>query len=117
MGDPRNPARANELWNPVRIKVLLNELDSLKEFCIVSGGWAWHLMSPPHEELKLYHDHKDIDLYVNPKDFSTVVTGLIGSGYAHIWSRFDKVSHGKFYRYEKIVDGAVLSGTVKVLID
>jgi hypothetical protein len=114
MGDPRNPARATELWNPVRYQVLLDEVTALRDVCTLSGGWAWHFMSPPHEELKVHHDHRDIDLFVKPPELPTAIQRLTERGYRHVWSRFDARSKDKFYRYEKRVE---TSESVKVIID
>ncbi len=71
-------------------------------------------MPPPHDELKLHHDHKDIDLYVVPENFRLVLERLNSRGYQHIWSRFDRFSNEKSYRYEKFIEG---DETVKILID
>jgi hypothetical protein len=71
MADPANPARANEVWNPYRNAVLAREIEAIREFGALSGGWAWHYMSPPHVENKQLHDHKDVDLFVYPPVFAT----------------------------------------------
>jgi hypothetical protein len=47
MGDPHNPERYGETWDPIRWKVLANEIEAVKEYGALSGGWAWHYMSPP----------------------------------------------------------------------
>lgn len=114
MGDPRNPDRADELWNPIRFGVLLEEVTSLADFCVLSGGWAWHFLSPPHDELKVHHDHRDIDVFVKPQDLPLMIQRLTARGYQHVWSRFDSRSKDKFYRYEKRVEAVE---SVKVLID
>ncbi|NTX10474.1 hypothetical protein HUA74_21665 [Myxococcus sp. CA051A] len=100
MGDPRNPKRANEPWNPERLRVSEEEVLALAPWVTVSGGWAWHFMAPPHEELKLYHDHKDVDLFVEPSRFPEVVPVLTARGYHRIWTRFDATST-HFYRYAR----------------
>ena len=115
MGDPRNPARADEIWNPVRFAVLLEEVTALRDVCIVSGGWAWHFMSPPHVELKLHHDHRDLDLFVRPPELPVAIGRLTERGYERSWSRFDGQSKDKFYRWEKRVGPETES--VKVIID
>jgi hypothetical protein len=66
MGDPRNPKRADEPWNLERLRVLEREVRAIAPLVTLSGGWAWHFMAPPHEELKLFHDHKDVDFFVEP---------------------------------------------------
>ena len=67
MGDPRNPKRADEPWNLERLRVLEREVKAIAPLVTLSGGWAWHFMAPPHEELKIFHDHKDVDLFVEPE--------------------------------------------------
>jgi len=65
MSDPHNQNRYGELWPLLRIDTGLAELEAIKLFIIVSGGWAWHFMSHSgHREYKHAHDHKDIDLFV-----------------------------------------------------
>lgn len=110
MGDPRNPKRANERWPAGRLAVLERELRAVASHAVVSGGWAWHFLSPPHDELKLLHDHKDLDLLVPPRNAGALVAALKDRGYAPCWTRFDAVST-TFRRYAAHVDG------VKVLVD
>lgn len=67
MSAPHNKQRYGEIWPRWRIDVSLRELAPIKPWIIVSGGWAWHFMSPRnHTEYKHAHDHKDIDLFVDP---------------------------------------------------
>lgn len=100
MGDPHNPARYGELWNPYRYEVLKREIEAVKEYGALSGGWAWHYMSPPHLEEKHLHDHRDIDLHVFPNRFAELVVVLEDRGYERQKTRFDDPS-GEFIRYEK----------------
>ena len=102
MGDPHNPARIGELWNPQRWHVLSTEIDAVREFGALSGGWAWHYMSPPHQEEKHLHDHRDIDLHVFPERFAELVNALTDRGYNRQRTRFDNPS-GEFIRFEKYV--------------
>jgi hypothetical protein len=104
MGDPHNPARKGETWNSVRWAVLANEIEAVKEFGALSGGWAWHYMSPPHKEEKHLHDHRDIDLHVFPERFAELVVVLKDRGYHKQTTRFDDPS-GEFIRYEKYIEG------------
>lgn len=112
MADPVNPARAGELWDPKRIEVMRAEILKLKDLAVVSGGWAWHFLSPPgHTEYKMSHDHKDVDLFVAPADVNSLMAYLKhGEGYKRVWTRFDGKTPG-FSRYEKTVDD------VKVIVD
>jgi hypothetical protein len=91
-----------EMWNPTRWKVLAREIEAVKEFGALSGGWAWHFMSPPHQEEKHLHDHRDIDFHVFPKRFAELVVVLKGRGYKRQTTRFDDES-GEFIRFEKYI--------------
>ena len=74
MGAPHNTKRYGELWPQDRIDTSLLELQFLREFIILSGGWAWHFLSPEeHIEYKHAHAHKDIDDFVDPKHVSEVM--------------------------------------------
>jgi len=103
VGDPRNPARAGEQWNPARWKVLREELEALKTLVVLSGGWAWHFMAPPHEELKIHHDHRDVDLFIEPERLVDLIQTLRGRGYERVWTRHDKHANGEFVRYARYV--------------
>ncbi|MCE9668504.1 hypothetical protein LY474_11840 [Myxococcus stipitatus] len=108
MGAPRNPKRADEPWNPRRLLIGEAEVRALAPWVTVSGGWAWHFMAPPHEELKRFHDHKDLDLFVEPARFPELVPVLTARGYRHVWTRYDATST-HFYRYERHdADGKVV---------
>ena len=102
MGDPHNPDRYGEKWNPVRWAVLAVEIDAVKQYGALSGGWAWHHMSPPHEEEKHLHDHRDIDMHVFPDRFAELVQVLEARGYKRQKTRFDDPS-GEFVRFEKYI--------------
>ncbi|MDD9940398.1 MAG: hypothetical protein OXU20_04950 [Myxococcales bacterium] len=117
MGDRHNTQRYGETWPQKRIDLCLRELEVVREWVIVSGGWAWHFMSPPgHVELKHAHDHKDIDLFVAPRDVAAVVTMLKGRGFAKVWTKYDKLpSNEDFRRYEKTV--AVGGAGLRITID
>lgn len=111
MGDPRNPARIREKWDAHRVEVM--DLEIRTFLCtkgILSGGWAWHYMSPPHEEYKLLHDHKDIDLFVSPHATPKTIWDMKDNGYKRIWTQYDDPS-SNFVRFEKYEDG------VKIIID
>lgn len=105
MGDPPNPLRIDERWNPHRVAVLDREIGAIREFGVLSGGWAWHFMSPPHVECKQLHDHKDIDMFVYPHAFSSLVGLLRERGYAKTWTRFDDPSK-EFIRFSRHVEHA-----------
>jgi hypothetical protein len=106
MGARHNPARYGETWPQHRIDVCLAELEVIRPFVIVSGGWAWHFMSPKgHVELKHAHDHKDIDIFVAPRDVAEVVGILQTRGFEKVWTRYDRLpSNEDFRRYEKSVE-------------
>ena len=109
MGDPHNPKRAGELWNQDRIDYQLAEISKIKDHLILSGGWAWHFMSPPgHKEIKTQHDHKDIDTIIKPEEFEVLRARFIELGYKRQRTQWDNPS-GKFYRYTKYYeDGKVV---------
>jgi len=101
MGDPHNPNRAGECWDQRRIDLQLEELAAVQDLVVVSGGWAWHFMSPPgHAEVKTQHDHKDIDVFVRPTDFGDLRSALMARGYQRARTQYDDPS-GNFYRFTK----------------
>ena len=62
------------------------------ELIVVSGGWAWHFMSPAHDELKHAQDHKDADVFVFPENLWKLLDRLKSDGYEKTWTRFDGVT-------------------------
>jgi len=117
MSEPHNKNRYGEIWHQSKINTGLEELEAIKLFVIISGGWAWHFMSPlNHVEYKHAHDHKDIDLFVFPENVATVINILKGRGFKKVWTKYDKLpSKEDFRRYEKRVEYD--STSVKVTID
>ncbi len=113
MGAPHNPKRYGETWDPEHLAVIGQEIEAIKDCVVVSGGWGWHYMTPPHVELKHGHDHKDADLFVAPENVSALMTLLLGRGYERVWTRFDGQSDD-FHRYVKTVGG---TKPVKVILD
>ncbi|MFD2562758.1 hypothetical protein [Aquimarina rubra] len=105
MGAPHNKKRFGELWPTYRIQHSLAALMPLKELVILSGGWAWHFLSPlGHTEYKHAHDHKDIDLFVDPKNVAKVMCILQENDFQKVWTRYDNLpSEENFRRYEKTV--------------
>lgn len=103
MGANHNIKRYGELWPTYRIKHGLDILEKLKPWIIISGGWAWHFMSVEnHTEYKHAHDHKDIDIFVNPKLVPKVMQVLLEEGFKKVWTRYDHLpSPENFRRYEK----------------
>lgn len=104
MGAQHNIKRYGELWPDYRIELGLEILEKLKKIITISGGWAWHFMSlSNHIEYKHAHDHKDIDIFVNPKDVAKVMCILLEEGFEKVWTRYDHMpSNENFRRYEKI---------------
>ncbi len=117
MGAPHNKNRYGELWPQFKIDACLNELNVLKDIVILTGGWAWHFMSPKgHQELKHAHDHKDIDIFVRPENVATVMLKLQEQEFAKVWTKYDKLeSKEDFRRYEKNI--VVEGGNVRITID
>lgn len=103
MGDSHNKERYGELWPGHRIDACKKELELVKPYVTISGGWAWHFMSPPdHAEYKHAHDHKDIDLFVDPGNVGVVVSLLKSRGFEKAWTKYDKLPSAEdFRRYEK----------------
>src|SRR5207253_5969818 len=112
-----DPARIGELWNPLRIAVLLAEIEAVREYVTLSGGWAWHFMTPPgHVELKHAHDHKDADLFVEPHQFGILAALLKSRGFTKTWTRFDNTPRSDtFTCYVKTVEQA--GEVVKIMFD
>lgn len=105
MSDPHNKQRYGEVWPEYRISYGLAVLEAIKNVVVISGGWAWHFMSPPHVELKHAHDHKDIDLFVHPHEVTLAISKLKEAGFEKVWTRYDKLpSDEDFRRYEKTVN-------------
>ena len=105
MGAKHNINRYGELWPNYRIELGLEILEKLKQWIVISGGWAWHFMSEEnHTEYKHAHDHKDIDIFVHPKNVAQVMCILLEEGFTKTWTRYDRLpSNENFRRYEKIV--------------
>src|SRR5882762_5059292 len=105
MGDPHDKSRYGELWDPHRVKVIGEEIEAIREHVVLSGGWAWHFMSPiGHVEYKHAHDHKDVDLFVEPVKVGTVVALLKARGYQKVWTQYDELPSAEdFRRYERHV--------------
>ena len=106
MSDPHNPDRYGETWPQYKIDAYLEMLEYIKPYVVLSGGFAWHFISPVgHTELKHAHDHKDLDLHVPPPNVGIVVGVLNGLGFEKVRTRYDRLpSEQDFRRYEKIVD-------------
>lgn len=51
-----NPDRYGETYDADWINVNLEVLEKIKPWIVLSGGWAWHFISPPHQEYKHIHD-------------------------------------------------------------
>lgn len=112
MADPHRKDRYGEIWNQDRLDLLQAEIEPLKDLVTLSGGWAWHFLSPAHTEYKHLHDHKDIDVFVEPPRVGEVVSLLYARGFAKVRTKYDHLpSEEEFRRYEKHV------GEVKVTID
>lgn len=105
MGDPHNPARYGETWPQYKIDAYLPELQAMKSSVVLSGGWAWHFMSPAgHIEYKHAHDHKDVDIMVPPRTVASTMEILRERRFKKVGTRFDRLpSDEDFRRYEKVV--------------
>lgn len=92
-----------------KVSAQLKTVDAVKDFVIISGGLALHLMSPKHIEDKYIHDHSDIDLFVTNQEFFQKIKDI---GFHKIWSKYDSTH---FSRYHKTAEDN--GKRVKVLID
>lgn len=107
--DTQNPARDDELWNERRLQEHEDVIEILFEKSpdawTISGGHAWHLMSPRgHIEKKRFHDHSDLDIFVVPSMFPSVLPLLKRLGFNKVQTRHDDPSKG-FVRYTKFKEG------------
>jgi hypothetical protein len=118
MSDPHNKARYGELWPQEKIDACLKELELIKQYAILSGGWAWHFMSPVgHPELKHAHDHKDIDIFVEPQNVSLVIGILMSHGFDKARTIHDnKKNNDDFRRYEKVVSNPPFRITIDFFV-
>lgn len=106
MSAPHNKERYGELWPQERVDLGRAVLEQLRDLVVLSGGWAWCMMSPAgHAELKHAHDLKDLDLFVPPTNVAPVMVRLQGMGFAPAWTKYDRLqSQEDFRRYEKTVE-------------
>lgn len=113
MAAPHNTKRYGERWNSEDLAVLLTEIERTKDLGVVSGGWAWHFMSPSHDELKHAHDHKDVDIFVPPDKVWMMAQRLVERDFERVWTRFDGESDD-FHRYVRFVE---TTKTTKIIFD
>ncbi len=116
---------SDELWNKGRIEAMVKELNRFKDLVTISGGYAWHFMSPPHEEKRSFHDHKDIDIFIKPDtmlEFMMVLNDRPWKDYEvkyeRQWTKYDGKSKD-FYRYTAYVDNQHpgIEEPIKVMLD
>ena len=107
------------MWKQEKVEAQVETLRLVKDSVAVSGGLAWHIMSPPHVESKKVHDHSDMDLFVSPLYANDVISRLKTAGFNRCWSKYDGTQG--FYRYEKTtlqsMPGESEEKRVKTLID
>jgi hypothetical protein len=113
MGDPHNPQRYGEVWDPDAMTVLIEAVSRLAPLGVISGGWAWHFMAPVgHIEYKHAHDHKDLDLLVPPASLTVSLGQLRAMGFGKAVTRHDS---NTFMRYQRHVRGR--TRPIKVTVD
>lgn len=103
MGNPHNPARYGELWPDDLLQAQLAVLALFKPYCVLSGGFAWHFLSPAgHIEYKHRHDHKDIDVLVPTRLVGSAVNCLKNMlTFKRVHTKYDRLpSVEEFRRYE-----------------
>jgi len=102
MPDPHNTDRYGELWPQHKIDWTLLAIEPLKPYVVLSGGFAWHFLSPEgHSEYKHAHDHKDVDIYIPKRNIATVMGMLPGLGFRKVNTQHDGPD---FRRYEDEVE-------------
>ena len=94
-----NPDRYGETYDPEWIDAQIDILERIKNLIVLSGGWAWHFISPKHVEYKHIHDHKDVDIFVLPENFTEVQLDLESMDFYRMKTKYD---NNNFIRYEKI---------------
>ena len=108
-----NPSRYGETHPQAKIDAYLTELEGIRDRVILSGGWAWHFLSPDgHVELKHAHDHKDADVFVEPAEVWLLIESLKQALFLKAKTRFDS---NEFMRYEK--DMEVDGSRFKIILD
>jgi hypothetical protein len=96
-------------WKQEKLLEQIDVVRSLGDLVVVSGGLAWHLMSPVHVEDKILHDHSDIDLF---SDSQEVFPKLKEMGFRRYWTKY---ATDNFYRYGRTAQRN--DKRVKILID
>ena len=106
MSNPHNPNRYGECWPLHRISAYLSDMKQIRPYVTFSGGWAWHLLSPPgHAERKHAHDHKDVDIFCPKANVGTVIGILASLGYVKTSTKYDSIpSSEDFRRYERVIN-------------
>jgi len=120
MGDPHREDRYGEVWPAYRITTVMPGLEALRPFVTISGGWAWHFLSPVgHDEFKHAHDHKDVDLFVPKANVGAVMGILAAQGFAKATTKYDRLpSPEEFRRYERTAEVAEHpGGSLRLTID
>ena len=107
-----DPDRYGEIYTH-NMDFQFSTLERLKPWIIISGGFAWHFISPPHVEYKHLHDHKDIDIFVTPENFTHVQLDLTEHNFYRMKTKYD---NNYFIRYERILDKNLMTES-KLVID
>ena len=102
MADPHNPERYGETYSEEKIRLTEQALQPFKDLVILSGGWAWHYLSPVgHEELKHAHDHKDVDMFIEPGQLWELIRDLKSEGFRKEKTRHDTNEFMRYVRTEE----------------
>jgi hypothetical protein len=102
-------------WKQEKLMEQLKVVKELGDLVVISGGLAWHIMSPEHIEAKIHHDHSDIDLFAVPEHSAEVLDRLKTMGFNRYYTKYAATPN--FYRYGKTAQHHGTGKRVKILID
>lgn len=100
-----DPSGFSQRWNPLRLQVIEQELVAFQPYVVLSGGWAWHFLTPAgHTEYVEAHDHEDADVVVLPQQVAPLMVLLTARGYERTQSLgVGSESDIDMNRYERVV--------------
>lgn len=81
----------------------MNEISMVASYGTLAGGWAWHFLSPPHQEHYSLHSHRTVEMYGTLQQTREMTAILRAAGYQYI--RMTGPG-GDFQRFEKYIQDA-----------